>query len=480
MVSFADPVKQQIWATVRAMNDAWEVWQERFDPDAASTGERTADVTFARAMSKVKPKGTGQQAAWWTLSVTRRLMETLDRLGTSMVEYGEATRLLAEGRPVEESLDAAVKLGKTLIYREQLGIAAQDKNEAALVRALDYLGKKYMDLAWSPRTPRKVRLIARQIVPFIKFGTNLAKNQARMSPFGHFLVPGAGGKLSEQNREMARMGDLFTLLGMVASFMGAVAFRRPRDREAAALWDKEQKREFSLNLGGWSVPVLYMQPMGFAFLLPEAIRYSFAENPESVDENRVLRAAGALSHMGSYLMSSTPNQTITDLLQTGYRTQTERIEKIAANLASQYVPAASLQRWINGILDGKVRDAKTFGDYMRKTVAGLSKDVMPKLDIKGQPMERPGSAPYLPYPVTQIEPKATKPLKVRMNLLRARAIAQKGMEKRARLAYRGKLPAWKVEAYINSIPDPEVRENVRASYKADEARKLATKRRSRP
>ena len=67
-----------------------------------------------------------------------------------------------------------------------------------------------------------------------------------------------------------------------------------------------------------------------------------------------------------------------------------------------------------------------------------------------------------------------------MNFLRARAIAQKGMEKRARLAYRGKLPAWKVEAYINSISDPEVREDVRASYKADEARKLATKRRSRP
>jgi len=334
--------------------------------------------------------------------------ETLAQAVKAKKQSGKFTRAEAE-----KAISEASNLAEELLYRNKVD-PSFESGQGLMSRGVDAVHKIALNIANQP----VIGKASRWVQPFINITFKVPK-------LGFKVTPGLGaadivrgispkGKLTlaespARTRVLANqlIGSGIATWAAFKALDGKMTWTAPRDPELKKAFYKEGKKEFSVNIGGHWIPLIYFGPLAFPMVLSDAANHYFNENPDRFDQSTLQKLTNTMGGWLTYASRQGFNLAVPDFIESlreGIKSGT------VANLLNQLKPLAGMNRWFSQLIDREYRKAGTaltfenLLDQMQKDLPGLSFNV-PPADVTGP--QRP--LPFLPYPITE-EISSAKPL----------------------------------------------------------------------
>lgn len=262
-------------------------------------------------------------------------------------------------------------------------------------------------------------------VPFIQTPMNIVKQGFEYSPAGFSTMAKADNK-TEQFSKALLGSAVFAGAGYLA-LNDRLTYAAPRDPEQKKLFYASGKQPYSVKVGDKWVSFSKIGPLAYPLALAGAIKYSFEDNPSAITDDTFEKTTKALTGAVGFFADQSYMQGIGNMIKALEGQEGFNFSKIAGNVATQYVPLASLQRWVNNIIDPIYRKPKTFVDNIKSSVIGQTGDMGYYEDPLGEPSKRqfPLQNAFSPVGITQENPEWNPLLDMRQQELQGNAILNK-------------------------------------------------------
>lgn len=332
---------------------------------------------------------------WGFLPNIGRFMEATDAYFATLISAGEYGRLKSLGLSDIDAHLGASKLAEEYLFR---GFA--DPNETApLVRGVD----KAQAVAVKAINGLKIfglRPLS-WFVPFVKIMNNMNKAFMDYSPVGiiNALTTKGDDALKAERAARAITGTIVLGLGAILAAHGQTTWRAPKDKVARDLFYAEKKKEYSIKIGGIWVPMVFFGPVAFALAVPAAIREAWVDNPNADVDSMWEKARNTVQNIFSFLSGQSYIAGMSAIIDALQGEDDTTINFALASIASQAVPAASFNRYINTIIDPYYKKSgDALGQFIKSWPLGTF-FLPPYTDPNGNPQERDWYNAILPYDI---------------------------------------------------------------------------------
>lgn len=431
----------------KALPQAWESAAKAFKGMSDQPSmfiDRPNETAFEMARRRIKPKGAIKGKAYSALTFVERFLEAQDTFLTEAIKLGELTRLAETGeiskmiaadpsispeRAIEMLDRRTEKLAKTLMFRENVGSAVKDKDEAWAVQLVDRVAMG-MDAARALKNKKGVAnkiagRAAGMVVPFLRTPASIVNSGVRSTPLGY-----VGGKRSADTAGLANVGSTVMAGSVLMAMSGMLTADVPKDEQERERFYASGRIPWAVylpGLGRW-VPMAYlgplMVPMGVAAISVDR----FGNNPQLAGSGAGKRALSAMLAAADLTTSQMPLKGVGEALSILTEKDTRQLEKFLAYTSGQLVPGQAGMRFIGNITDPVYRKAKNGWEQIARDIPWMRTNLrpyeVPPLKAGGKPTEasRTASAQFAPYRMGVEDKRYDKPLKDRQDTIRMRRV----------------------------------------------------------
>lgn len=383
--------------------------------------------SFPEAYSGLREVFQGKRALTNLDFKTLQRMPSKANLITKSLEgFDVFFRTLIEGGE-KQALDYKFgKMGKEVGQETIDNIASQRGQYFTFRQGFDTPGQGAV-LDWFDKGTQAVMQLRRVpgvswFVPFIQTPMNIVKQGYEYSPAGFSTMIKADNK-TEQFSKALLGSAVFTGAGYLA-LNDRLTYAAPRDPEQKKLFYASGKQPYSVKIGDKWVSFSKIGPLAYPLALAGAVKYAFEDNPSAVTDDTFEKVTKSLTGAMGFFSDQSYMQGIGDMIKGLEGQEGFNLSKIAGNVATQYVPLSSLQRWVNNIIDPIYRKPKTLVENIKSSVVGQTGDMGYYEDPLGEPSKRqfPLQNAFSPVGVTQENPQWNPLLDMRQKELQGNAI----------------------------------------------------------
>jgi hypothetical protein len=414
--------------------EAGRAYRESWHTGEMSKFMETLDDPNMSAFTNAKlmqgPENAAARAAWKTFTATGRFMQAQDVWVGKMIEMGEVSRLMRDGKTFEAAHDSARKLAAEYLYRDRL--KTPDKSLDFFTRGLEHIG---VSLDHARRAEGVWGFLLKRMIPFLKTPVKIAELASKTSPFGFFGVnknniaqahygksldalkreasaatdAKARGELNAQIEEVeatagermgkAMIGTALTALGALAAASGGVVWKAPKDEKAKRLFYDAGYRPYSFRVGDKWIPMMYLGPFMIAFAIPAALKDVLIDDPNAAIDGPAERMIKVLSAVPEMIMNQLPLQGVASLLNTVTGKTDYTWARTTGQTISQVVPASGMLSWIRKFTDPTYRNPVTIAETIQANIPGLSHHVKAIADSRGLDAGQDVMTAFQPYAV---------------------------------------------------------------------------------
>lgn len=242
-------------------------------------------------------------------------------------------------------------------------------------------------------------------VPFVQTPMNILKQGVEYSPAGFATAVGAKD-VSEQTAKALLGSAVFMGAGYLA-LQDRLSWAVPKDRKQRDAFFAAGMQPYSVKVGDKWVSFSKIGPLAYPLALAAGIKYAFEDNPEAVTQSMDQKSLSALSGVMGFFANQSYMQGIGDLVKSIEGQEGFNLPRLAGNVATQYIPLSSLQRWVTQIIDPVYRKSDTVLGNIAKGIPGLSTTQDYYTDPNGNPSMRqfPKFNALSPLQVTKENPE---------------------------------------------------------------------------
>jgi len=325
------------------------------------------------------------------LTIVSRFMEAADKFNMALIGAGEMAVQKKRGLSDADAYKKANQVAQEYLYRAK--IDPKDPRLSYPSQILSSLGK----MIEGTRKLPGLGTLSKWYVPFVRTPLNKGIQMVEHSPLSLMRDP-RGLKNAEVQAKLLS-GSIITALGAITVATGQTTWAPPTDPKEKELFYASGRKPFSVRVGDKWIPVWYLGPFALAFGIPMAIKHYTQDRKQSLTQGGIDKLISIADGLAQFIGSQTSTQSIGALFsalsgdidftfssQTGFTVQ-------------QIVPATSMVRYINTILDPVYRHPKGFVEKIEANLPVLSKN----LDSYHTPLfeesERETINYFLPYDV---------------------------------------------------------------------------------
>ena len=323
-----------------------------------------------------------------SLTLVQRFMEASDKFNIALISGGEMSRLMKKGVPEAEAHARATALAEELLYRGKPEPETLSKSAQAI-----------QELAGIVESARKMKVIgpiAKWYVPFLRTPANKAIQMVERSPLGLLRDP---RKFEKSSLAKAFMGSVVTGLGAHMAMMGETTWSAPEDADGKALFYASGRRPYSVKIGEKWIPIWYLGPFALAFGIPMAIKHYVQDEKKALTRDGVDKLLKIVEATAQFVGSQSSTQNIGALFSALHGDIDYTFESQTGFTVQQVIPASSLIRYINTIIDPVYRKPKVFVENIEANLPVLSKNLDAYMEPFLKEARREPINYFLPYDV---------------------------------------------------------------------------------
>lgn len=321
------------------------------------------------------------------LTAPTKLLEASDQFFTTLTAGGERAALQlrkSKGINVGNIETQAANNAAYRLFRSELG----DEKQGHLLDAID----KFTGIVQQARTSDNAILsnIAKFTLPFVRTPMNILKQGIEYSPAGVLTLPGAANK-TEQVSKVLIGSSAVTATALLAS-SGRTTWAEPTDETAKQTFRAAGMQPYSVKIGDKWVSYSKLPPaMSFNIALVSAIHD--AQDKKQLDDNQVETILDGVAKWGNFFADQSYLKNIGDFVAAA-KGDKLAVSQAISNYPQQIVPFRAMLGWIARTLDPYQRRVDPGEDFIHKQVdllktqiPGLSQQVTPRLDERGNPIQ---------------------------------------------------------------------------------------------
>ncbi len=393
--------------------------------------------------------------AWKSQTWIGKFMSAADMYSGHMIEAGEKARLIQAGKSPEFADKQAKLLANKYLYRDRLD--TPDKSLDIVSKTLEHIGLTLDMVRNIPGLGRGARLA----IPFLKTPVKIAEFNAQVSPLGFIganknRIANAHYKTSyneiqkqlqqelanktpnqEKVKELqdqideidytsterkgkAAVGTMIGIMGALMAGTGNTIWAFPKDKKARELAYDAGYRPYSFRIPGtkqW-VPMMYLGSGMLAFAIPAAIRDVMIDNPETRDQNLVIKMAKIGMAIPSMFVDQLPLEGLSSMLDMMQGKEDWSMKKVLGRTAMQLVPTSGMLQWIRNMTDPVYRKPITVLDTIKAGIPGLSDQLEARVTSDGLDAKMDIWDALSPYKIGKENEKYIPDYKDRLQILR--------------------------------------------------------------
>jgi len=344
-----------------------------------------ASNEFGRARAANLPKA---------LTVVGRFMEAADKFNMALIGSGEMAVQMGKGVPEAEAYAKGQELAEKYLYRDKL--EAGDPSLSAMSHALNSLGK----LIEQSRKLPGIGTLSKWYVPFLRTPINKAIQMVERSPLAL-----ARGEFSAESNAKILSGSVVVAMGALAAYMGETTWSPPTDKDEKELFYASGRKPYSVKLGNKWIPIWYLGPYAFAFGIPTAVKHYTEDESKAIVKGGIDKLLDIAQGSAQFIGSQSSTQSIGALFSAMHGDVDYSFSSQTSFTAQQIIPAGSLVRYINTIIDPVYRKPKGFIENIEKNLPVLSKNLNAHMTPYLEEATRDPVNYFLPYDVGTAVPE---------------------------------------------------------------------------
>ena len=349
-----------------------------------------------------------------SLTMVSRFMEACDKFNSAVIAGGEMARLKKAGW---NDLDAYKKANETAegyLYRSKLDAGSSE---------ISYPSKVLASLGQLMQESRRLPVlgkISKWYVPFLRTPINKGIQMVEKSPLG--LVR---GNLDQKAAANILLGSIVTGLGAIAAYEGETTWSAPSNEDEKKLFYESGRKPFSVKMGDRWVPIWYLGPFALAFAIPMAAKYYTEDSPSAMVDDGPDKLLAISEALAQFIGSQTSTPSISAFFSAADGDIDYKFSSQTGFTVQQMIPASSLIRYVNTILDPVYRHPKGFIENIEANIPGLSQNIEPRLTTMFEESRRDPINNFLPYDVGKTDENAELILPIKSFEIRQKKIKQK-------------------------------------------------------
>jgi len=334
-----------------------------------------------------------------------RILEASDVFFRTLIKGGEmealTLRAQKQGKNVANIVQQVEKNADYYIFRKALD-PKNATGQGKLLSTIDDLTQGIYNLRHIP--------VVKWFIPFVQTPMNILKQGLEYSPAGITTLIGAKNK-PEQLAKMMIGSTVLAGTGYLA-LSGNTTWAVPKNEKEKEAFYASGRQPYSVKIGDKWIAYSKLGPLAYPMAMAAAIQWYAKENPKAVTESTAQKLSNILSATAGFFADQSYVQGMGNLVDVLGGDITSSAKAIA-NLPSQLVPLASLQRWITQIIDPVYRKTET-GLSLKSVIQNIIKGIpfaSKTLPFYTTPAGEPSSRQYplfsafSPLPITKQEPK---------------------------------------------------------------------------
>jgi len=354
---------------------------------------RTADI--GKPELGIEAKGEFQRARAkqmpTALILVQRFMEAADKFNMALIGAGEMAVQKKRGLSDADAYRKATKAAEEYLYRGKLD--PTDPRLSYPSQLLASLGKM---MEGSRKLPG-LGTLSKWYVPFLKTPINKGIQMVERSPIGALRDPKQLADAEIQAKLLS--GAVVTALGAIAAMTGQTTWAPPTDPKEKALYYAAGRKPFSVMLFDKWIPLWYLGPFALAFGIPMAIKHYTVDRKQALTGGAIDRISEIANGLSQFIGSQSSTQSLGALFSALSGDINFTFSQQTGFTVQQIIPATSLIRYINTIIDPVYRKPEGFVERIEANLPFLSQ----KLDARMTPLfeesRRETINYFLPYDI---------------------------------------------------------------------------------
>ncbi len=334
---------------------------------------------FQRARAKQIPS---------ILTMVPRFMEACDKFNTALIGAGEFAINKQKGMSDTEAYQKAKEVADKYLYRDKLD--PNDPDISYPSKVLSSLGKMIND-------SRKLPVLgdlSKWYIPFIRTPINKGIQMIERSPLGL-----ARSEFNQETMGKIMAGSIFTAAGTMFAMQGQTTWSPPTDEKEKEWFYASGRKPFSVKIGDEWIPIWYLGPYALSFGIPMAVKHYTVDRKQAMTQDSIEQLLAIAQGTAQFIGSQTSTQNIGALFSALQGDIGFNFSSQTAFSAGQIIPATSLVRFINTILDPVYRKPKGFFEQIEKDLPFLSQQLEARQTPLLEESKREVHNYFLPYDV---------------------------------------------------------------------------------
>ncbi|MBI3980965.1 hypothetical protein HY345_03115 [Candidatus Microgenomates bacterium] len=309
-----------------------------------------------------------------------RLLEASDVFFRTLIEAGEkealALKYSKQGTFVDEAVQSSIdqiarSKAEYYVFRQALD-PSNKSGQGIVLSAIDDFTNKVYGL-------RNVKFLPiKWFIPFVQTPMNILKQGLEFSPLGITTLAKNTNKIEQVAK--ATVGSMvFMGAGYIAA-KGDSTWALPRDKKERDYFYASGRQPYSLKIGNKWYSYARLGPLAYPIALAAAVKYYTEDNPKAATQETLEKIGGILAGLAGFFADQSYVEGLGNFIDAA-RGDEEAIGRAAAQIPSQLIPLASLQRWIADMVDPVFRktqkgiSVEAILQNLQKGIPGLSKGI---------------------------------------------------------------------------------------------------------
>ena len=322
------------------------------------------------------------------LTLVQRFMEAADKFNMALIGTGEMTRLMKKGVPEAEAYAKGQEVAEKYLYRDK-----KEEGDPSLSKPAQALNSLTKVLEKSRQLP-VIGPLSKWYVPFLRTPMNRAMQMVERSPLG--LVR---SKFTLDSNAKMLTGAIITGIGATFAATGNTTWSPPANQELKSFFYATGRKPYSVKMGDKWMPLWYLGPAALAFAIPAAIKHFVQDEKHAIVKKEYEKFFDVVQGIAQFLGSQSSTQSIGSLFSALHGDIDYTFSSQTGFTAQQLIPAGSLVRFVNTIIDPVMRHPKGFIEGIEANLPVLSKNIEAHMTPDGQEAVRDPINYFLPYDV---------------------------------------------------------------------------------
>jgi tetratricopeptide (TPR) repeat protein len=383
---YLNDVPVYLKATINALPNAVNAFKETIKLGKSATLTKPelgveAKTAFETARSKQLPT---------YLTLVSRFMEAADKFNMSLIGAGQMALDLKAGKTELEAYSHATAEAEKLLYRNDIDPSNPEYSIPSTILA--ELGKSMESMRKYPYFGKVVQWY----IPFIRTPINKAIQMMERTPLGAIRKP------SDWTADVASKqlgGAIVMALGATVAYMGETTWSPPTKEKEKELFYASGRKPYSIKMGDNWVPIWYLGPFALAFGIPMAIKYYTQDQKGALEKDASEKIFDISEGVAQFIGNQSSTQSIGALFSALDGDIDYKLSSQTGFALTQFVPASSLIRYVNTIVDPVYRKPNGFVEGLEANIPILSKGLDARMKPFFEESRREPINYFLPYDI---------------------------------------------------------------------------------